>query len=710
MLYSGTEGYVCLATMDREMGKFREEFFRWPGQMEEFLDKIDEIAPTVNTYYCPQVFDSPKRTKQTVAYTTCAWADLDDCDPDTMVLRPTFAIKSSPGKYQGLWLFDHMFEPQVAENISRRIAAMYRNQGADHCWNLGRLLRVPYSNNFKYTPPAAVTIMGDPRGRFRMPDFDVFPQVSGNEYVDIPFPNDLPDVTAAQILAEHEYDVDEHALALFRDEPKKETWSQALWSLTMLLFEAGLTREEVFIVCDEAACNKFRRDGKPKEYLWADVCRAFFRHEFHRKVLSPKRTEEEPPLLTESEANIVENNPTFVERYITWASSLGDAAEQYHQAGAFVALSSLLAGSVRLPTRYGTIVPNLWFMILADTTLTRKTTSMDIAVELAEEIEKSVILATDGSIEGLFTALATRPGKPGIFLRDEFSGLLDAMNKKDYMAGFAEMLTKLYDGKMQKRILRKEVVEVRDPIVILYTGGIRSKVQEILTEEQISSGFLPRFIFITAESDVTKVQPMGPPTEQDWGARSTLATELHHIFSSYQGFELEKIHGKLVSTNRKRVWPVELSHAAWTRYNELEGALMKMGVKSGKPAIYTPLYDRLGKSILKAAMLIASARQAGDEKVMVELRDIVHAIYYGEQWRKYAKEIVTEVGQSKDERRLQSIFNSILRSAGSSRSALMQAHNLTARDASYIFETLVQRGLIIRTQVGRTEYYKPNTE
>jgi len=86
-------------------------------------------------------------------------------------------------------------------------------------------------------------------------------------------------------------------------------------------------------------------------------------------------------------------------------------------------------------------------MILGTTTVTRKTSSMDLAMELIMDVDDEIVLATDGSIEGLLTSLSTRPGRPSIFLRDEFSGLLDQMTKKDYLSGMAELLTKLYDCK-----------------------------------------------------------------------------------------------------------------------------------------------------------------------------------------------------------------------------------------------------------------------
>ncbi len=475
----------------------------------------------------------------------------------------------------------------------------------------------------------------------------------------------------------------------------------------MLLFEAGLSREEVFAVSDAAACNKFRRDGRPKEDLWKDVCRAFSRHEENLNVLIPE-TREPGELISDAEKAYVEANPGFVERYIEWAKSLGDAASQYHQAGAFIALSSLLAGSVRLPTSFGVIVPNLWFMILADTTLTRKSTAMDIATELILEVDSDIVLATDGSIEGLLTSLSTRPGRPSMFLRDEFSGLLEMITKKDYYAGMAETLTKLYDGKLQKRILRKEVIEVRDPILIILAGGIRDRVTSLLTFDHVSSGFMPRFIFITAESDVGKVRPLGPPTEVNLGARDAILSEMRDLVNHYvQGAVLEIKNGQ-VGVSPALQWKAELTPRAWERYNELEASMMKAGVESEHPAVLTPTYDRLSKSMLKAAVLLAASRKRED-KIVVEEEDIIRAIYYGTGWRDYSHQVINNVGKGTAEKELDVIANAIMRKPGVTRSQLMQSYHLRAREASHIFETLEQRGVVTRQRVGRTEQFFPVT-
>lgn len=710
-LYSGTEGFVVLAHMTKDMKNFKEEFYRWPDEKDAFLAQIEILAQQqMNLYYCPQVFRAASRKKDTVAFTTCAWADLDECAPIDLELQPSVTIETSQGRYQGIWLFEKAFDPKLAENLSRRIAAAHKQDGADHCWNLGRLLRIPYTLNLKKFPPYTVAIIGSNGARYRLADFDAFPlaEFETGEHLEIPFPDEWGDLTAESVLQEHKEDLGDDLLELHRATPSKdESWSHVLWNLLMLLFEAGLTREEVYLLAETAACNKFRRDNKPKEALWSDVCRAFFKHQFNRSILKPAKPEPDGPIITDEELTEVERDETWVERYITWASSLGDAATQYHQAGAFVSLSGVLAGNVRLPTSFGNVIPNLWFMILGDTTLTRKSTSIDVAVDVAEEVDQGVVLATDGSLEGMLTALSTRPGRPGIFLRDEFSGLLEQMTKRDYMAGFAEMLTKLYDGKVQKRVLAKQVIEIRDPVVILYTGGIKSRIQEILTEEQVASGFLPRFVFILAESDPKRVQPLGPPTQKNWGARSTIVAELHDIRASYEGFVIHNINGREIQTNKRRVWTAELTPAAWDRYNQLEARMMYMGLKAPKPDLYTPLYDRLCKSILKAAVLIAASKQLGVDTVKVDRIDVLHAMKYGQGWRDYAKEMIASVGSTRDEKRVMNVYHQINRSSGVSKSSLMQMFQLTSRDASWILDTLEQRGLIQRVQMGKTELLKP---
>lgn len=707
LVFGKTQGLVCLAFMTTNKRGFHEEFFRYPEELPQILTAIGTNVKGHNVYFCPQLLRERKRVKENVGSTPNIWADLDFCVPSNMEVEPTVTVESSPGRYQAYWVLDKEYDPDDVEDVSRRIAYKHADEGADRSgWDLTQLLRVPYTYNYKYMTKAVipqVEVLSANRNRYRLTDFEMYPESPTYKHIDIPMPILDPKVNAEDLLQSKRMVLNPVIWRLFTEEPMQKSWSEVLWNLQMLLFEAEYTREEVYTIALEAKCNKWARDGKPAQLLWKEVCRAEQKSDLNHRLLVPKPEEVIELLSPEERLRVDEAPDTFVERYIEWASGLGDAATQYHQAGAFVCLSSLLAGSVRLPTSYGTIVPNIWFMILADTTLTRKTTSMDIAMELIEEVDDDIVMATDGSIEGLLTALSTRAGRPSVFLRDEFSGLLDSMVKKDYMAGMPELLAKLYDGKMQKRILRKEIIEVRDPRLILFTGGIKQKIMGLLSFEHVSSGFMPRFVFISAESDLSRLRPIGPPTEQTTGNRVAILAELTDIAKRYNRMQVLTVEKLKAKIERKVVVDASMTPDAWVRYNKLEANLLEMGLASNRPELLTPIGDRLAKSILKAALLIAASRTRSEELVIEEI-DILHATKFGEQWRVYAQEVVDNVGKGAAERQLDNIYRAIQRSAtGISRSILMQNWHLTARDATQLFDTLEQRGLIKRLKVGKGE-------
>lgn len=704
IIYGENEGFVCLVKRAASTKLFDETFFRYPVELERMVEFCNQFSITHDIYYCPQLLGDRKRDKANIVSAPTLWADLDTCSPDIMLVEPTIQIQSSPGRYQALWVLKELAEPLVAEDICRRIAYYHSDAGADKTgWDLTQLLRVPTTKNHKYSN---IGIAGVPQvkilktgpSNYNLEDFDVYPQVSGFEYTDIPFPETFPD--RDETLERFSTSLSPQAYVLLNEVPERD-WSRALWQLEMILAEAQMTREEMFAVVESAACNKYKRDGRSNKLLWADVCKAYAKNEVHKVELATGPAEFRfPDLLTDEERGWCEDNDTIIERYVEWAKTLGDAAWQYHQAGAFIVLSSLLSGRVRLPTSYGIVIPNVWFMILADTTLTRKTTAMDIAMDMVIEIDSDAVLATDGSLEGLFTSLSMRPGRPSIFLRDEFSGLLEAMVKKDYYAGMAETFTKLYDGKFQKRVLRKEVLEVRDPCLIIFAGGIKTRILDLLTFEHIASGFLPRFLFISAESDISKLRPLGPPTERTTGAREKLLgefTKLYHFFNAMQHITLGD---KTIES--PRTWDAKLTDGAWSRYNQLEGAMLDQGVHSHYQDTLTPTFDRMAKSGLKLAVLLAAARNPAPE-IIVETQDIVRAFYYIEQWRPHTMMVIQNIGKSNNERHLDRMLRLIDLSPGIRRSLLMQQMHLTARDADAAFTTLEQRGLITRTRDGKSE-------
>ena len=713
-LFEDEEGYFCIATRNARTGVFSEKLFRYPEELDDALEHTQRLKITCDVWFCPQLFSHPRRKKEYAQLVTAAWGDLDDCHYNKMLIEPTIVFETSKDRYQALWRFTEPIHATDAEDISRRIAYFHEAEGMDKSgWDLTQLLRVPLTVNHKYAGTVGLreveVELARPERKYEPKEFNKYPEVEYAEKQQIPFPDELPKESADDLLDEHRLTINPRVWTLFEEEPHTD-WSKALWQLQLLLFEEGYGPAEVYVIVSEAACNKYRRDKRNPQMLWKDVARAYAAFNEEGRAPYEVSEEDEPEevpqqgdLLTEEERAETLTETSFVEEYVQWAKQQGDAAWQYHQAGGFVILSTLLSGLVTLPTSYGNMYPNLWFMILADTTLTRKSTAMDMAIDFLQEIDSDAILATDGSIEGLLTSMSMRPRKPSIFLRDEFSGLLEMMTKRDYYAGMLETLTKLYDGRSQKRVLRKETIDVRDPILILFAGGIKERIQSLLSYDHVGSGFLPRMLLICAESDVSRLKPLGPPSESSLVKRDELVRRARQIKNHYMPKDPQTVGNEIhIPTS----WEASLTEDAWVRYNKFEAKLVELALQSTQKDITTPTYDRLAKSGLKIAVLLAASRRLAT-KIIVEEKDVIKAFYYIEQWHKYTVEVIHNLGKTTQERTIEKVKDAIVRSPGVKRSQLMQRYRLTSRDVELVFGTLEQRGLVKRIRAGRGERLYP---
>lgn len=704
LILRDSEGYFCIATASQNdpRGTFRDEFFKWPSQRKQILEYIDIQKAGRHVWYCPHLLSKPQRRKEYAIDCASVWADLDEADPELIEPTPPILTRTSPGRFQAIWPLESPVPARVAEDFNRRLAYKYKDLGVDLSgWDLTQLLRVPLTTNYKYPGYPLVEIVRGNPVKVPLEIFSAIPTVNGIALEhETQIPEDVPDPD--DVVAKNRGKIPpEFYVARDKEPGLDDDWSRKLWRFLIMCFEAGLTAVEVFSVAQDAACNKYRRDNRPPLDLWHDVIRAQETVRATKAIISGHKGDISlPGLATEEEFSALE--PTFVERYIDWAAKMGDAAKQYHEAGAFVILSSLLSGNLRVDSNIGLIVPNLWFMILADTTLTRKTTAMDRAMDLLEEVETDSVLATDGSVEGLMQALSGRPRRPSVFLRDEVTGLVEAMVRKDYMAGMLETLTKLYDARSLKRVLRKEEINVRDPILIIFSGGIKNRMEAILQDEHVTSGFLPRFLIISAESSVESIQPLGPRDVVNSFERESLRQELAILKENYTvpSPEISVAGHTIVAPPEIQA---KLTDEAWERYNSIYFSLISSAVETSRPEIYTPVFDRFSNSILKMSVLIAASRQQpNDERVItVDLQDIVRAAYYGDKWIPYTLGVIGNIGNTTVERVLDRITQYVKNNPGVSRSALMRNFKLSSFETDNVLRTLEQRSLIMVNKVGK---------
>jgi hypothetical protein len=706
-VFGETEGYICIATGDQKLGKtgFKQSFFLWPKQKEELAAFVAAAALSKNVWFCVNPLSKAERKKQHALPHDIVWADLDACHPSAVEPTPTIVINSSPNRYQAVWKLDGPVSPEIAEEYSKRIAYRYSPNGADPSgWDITQLLRVPFTTNYKYPDKPEVQLVEVKPEIWSPQAFEVLPpaeKVSEDDDAELPNLDRLPSVD--QII----YKYDDRLRAkdfypLYENVPDKEDdWSKILWRLLNICFEVGMTPDETFAVSLQAKCNKYVRDSRPARYLWRDVLKA---KSTQVKIITASNEPDVlvmPTLLKQEELDGLPN--TFLDDYREWGELATDAIPHYHELCGAILLSSTLASHLRLETSYGRMVPNLWGLVLGNSTLTRKTTAMRMATDLLMENDPDAIMATDGSAEGLLTSLSTRPGRCSVFFRDEVTGFLSSVARKDYMAGMLETLTQLYDSpSIYTRLLRKETITIRDPIFIFFGGGIRDKVYELLTEEHIYSGFLPRFLVVAGNADITRIRRTGPPMNEGHALRANLLKTLENAHTAYVQDAVMELAGQKVMV--PRVTDVFLTNEAWKRYGNIEQFMVECADNSEWSLLALPTFERLSRSLLKLSCLLAAVRQqpAGNALGVDEV-DIMQAAKYIQQWGMYSTEVVMNAGKNVSQRSLEKILAAIKANPGINRGTIMQRHHLTRREADDILGSLDDRGQITVVKQGKAQ-------
>lgn len=708
-LYGNEPGYVCICTQEpHDRSTFKQFFFQWPQQRAELGVFIETNSTRHNLWFGVNLLSRPDRKKEYCKPANLVWADLDTCRPDIIDPAPQCIIESSPRRYQAIWRLTEVIDPYIAEEFSKKVAYRYNQNGADPSgWDLTQLLRVPLTFNYKYEADDEVPQVILERAAETLLPVEIFDAMEAPQLPSDPTELDLETIPDVSTLPPTEGIVYKYTGSfvgtgfrkLFFEEPE-EDWSRSLWRLLNICSEVGMSKEEMFSIAIEAKCNKFKRDNRPLKYLWRDVLKADASQQRLNALtgqFSPLRM---PELVTRDElANLP---PTLVDQYREWAEEATDAVAQFHDLGCFILMSCVMAGSLRLESNYGTMVPNLWGLVLGDSTLTRKTTAMRMATDFLVEIDRDIVLATDGSVEGVLSGLSQRPSQVSMFFKDEVSGFLDAIAKKEYLAGMQETLTQLYDvPEFFTRRLRKETITIVSPVFIFFGGGIRDKVYSLVNDEHILSGFIPRFLVVSGNADLSKLRRTGPATESVKDKKNALIQKFSDLYETYGAAQVTTSLGSQEFTSHATC-DVFLTNEAWERYGEMEAKLVEVAEASPVASYALPTFERLSRSLLKMAMLLAASRQQPiDGTIQADVQDILQAARYVQEWGNYTIDLISNSGRGVVQRGIDKILRTIEKNPGITRSRVMQVHHLTKREMDEIQGTLDDRMQISIKKQGR---------
>jgi len=185
----------------------------------------------------------------------------------------------------------------------------------------------------------------------------------------------------------------------------------------------------------------------------------------------------------------------FIEEYVKYASEICDAPTEYHIANAMFMISAVTLRKVYLETSYMRLYPNIWVLLLGKSGISRKTVSMNIALDILREVLPDNELPSDVTPEQLIVELESLP--VGYMIRDEMSGFFDMLNR-DYMSGIKDTLMKVYDCiDKYGRSTRKYTVNIKDVYVSILGATTPSRLFETVSACDFEVGFLSRFMLIT---------------------------------------------------------------------------------------------------------------------------------------------------------------------------------------------------------------------
>lgn len=232
-----------------------------------------EVPTLRDLYFAPNLYTGKLRRKVHCLPGRWLYADLDEVDPEGLDLRPTVAWRTSPGRYQAMWLLKRPLAPAQLGRLNQKLTyAVKADRGG---WSLTKVLRVPGSVSTKHGAEHVVKLL--------WADGPVYEGgVLWDQLREVTTPSDevgtLPILHVAEgtprsLLKKYEIPVRIQKMARAEDTDGQDR-SATIWKLERDLLEAGMPPEAVFVVVKASVWNKFKGQGREDKQIWTEIQRA----------------------------------------------------------------------------------------------------------------------------------------------------------------------------------------------------------------------------------------------------------------------------------------------------------------------------------------------------------------------------------------------------------------------------------------------------
>lgn len=667
LVFGNCTGFATIVTISPETGQPTDEFFyQWPedrSHMNRFISTITNE----DVYFSPLTFSEQRRTRENAKEAAVVYADADTCAPENFRVTPSISVQTSPGRWHCYWVLDGQYSADQVSEVAHKIAIAHRDQGCDISgWHKSKILRVPGTTNTKYDEP--YTVQDSYSGEiYSLADlneaYSDIEVAASTEIVSLDMPEGWPDL--GDIL--DRVSMDSELARLFQHpwnntlKAQGEDRSSIRWNLINEALESGFTPAEAAVLAYESRVNKYKDEGRGIEALFnQEVVKAA---SSNTKIPSARTleimasftedsepealpTEDAPPafrsFLTDRERqNLVR---CFVDSYVEWVATRTDAPADIQVANCFTLLSAVFSDVAFIAPKPGAMGLNLWNMILAPTTRSRKSTSRDLMLMVLHLLETymnyQVDIGTDVTRESLTKTLAARDKQTTLVHKDEVQGYLKEIGVKAFRTGESEFFTDLYGGTVPVSIRNDKENKASGKRAktnfLLYFVGVPEDTAAALTVDSFKSGYLARFVYTL--SDVGEMDE-----DSEWVDQAEEFDSQGEIIDPALTTLVKRLQSMRTKMKRPSgAYPVKMSREALVRWNRFkyEMALATKGHRHFDAI--EPSRQRLAFSTWKAAALIALA----DGEVMITLNHMIKAISYAEKWYANLVELAGRISAS----------------------------------------------------------------
>ena len=350
-----------------------------------------------------------------------------------------------------------------------------------------------------------------------------------------------------------------------------------------------------------------------------------------------------------------------VREYFDYAEPITDAPPVYHLFTALSTIGAAIGNKAYINFGPNRIYPNLWIILLAPSSIFRKTTCINIARSILDKISPKSVFAHHITTEKMLSELNNHPA--GIITPFEFKSLM-MMLAKDYNNGLKELLTEIYDSPASlKRSTMGNSFEIINPSLSILSASTLSWFNESVKSGDVFGGFLSRFLFVPS---TTKKEFMAFPPDAEQGKVNKL------VMNNKKVTEIEGQADRSVVTS---------IYTNWAKRNE------DFILNHPNQETLAPFLTRMSIYTLKFALILNISEGKG---LKITLPNMYRAILITEFLKRHLEELAGEAfGSDSDKRRLK-VYKMIQKEPGIKKRRIIANAHIPANQLGPILEILLE--------------------